>query len=388
MISERSFYGWKLVFILWLLDFLNMGFPLYGGAVINSYMLKEIPMSRSSFGLGFTLLNLFVGIPSILVGASIVRWGIRKTFGIGSALILVGALWLAVITSQPWHYWVGFGVLTATGISFGTIIPAATAVTRWYSLVQPLARKNDGRHLIRVGICRFFRCTNDQPNSDREWRKLAAGMGDSRRNICFIGDCGAPVCERASRRPRPSGGWRAKLGTIGEVDSNNGSSDNISLGASTGVPDTRVLDDSRRRHRLPISVLLLYGPLAAAPERSGYSPCRRCIRHGSLHPRSRLRAADWRLAYGRHGRALRFHVGLLLLFPGVIPGYSSFARSALDRFHRRDSLWNGIWMDLHLPDNRHRSLLRPGSLSKGEWNDAGARRSLLLPGRLPGRENI
>src|SRR5207244_6241874 len=72
-------------------------------------------------------------IPSILVAASIVKWGIRKTFGIGSALILVGALWLAVIASRPWHYWVGFGVLTATGISFGTIIPAATAVTRWFS---------------------------------------------------------------------------------------------------------------------------------------------------------------------------------------------------------------------------------------------------------------
>lgn len=133
MTSERGFYGWKLVFILWLLDFLNMGFPLYGGTVINTYMLKEIPMSRSEFGLGFTILNLFVGIPSILVGASIVRWGIRKTFGIGCALILVGAVWLSAIASKPWHYWVGFGVLTATGISFGTIVPAATAITRWFS---------------------------------------------------------------------------------------------------------------------------------------------------------------------------------------------------------------------------------------------------------------
>jgi len=52
MTSERGFYGWKLVFFLWLLDFLNMGFPLYGGAVINTYMLKEIPMSRSAFGMG------------------------------------------------------------------------------------------------------------------------------------------------------------------------------------------------------------------------------------------------------------------------------------------------------------------------------------------------
>jgi hypothetical protein len=48
MTSERGSYGWKLVFFLWLLDFLNMGFPLYGDAVINTYMLKEIPMSRST----------------------------------------------------------------------------------------------------------------------------------------------------------------------------------------------------------------------------------------------------------------------------------------------------------------------------------------------------
>jgi len=41
MTLERGFYGWKLVFILWLLDFLNMGFPLYGGAVINTYMSKK-----------------------------------------------------------------------------------------------------------------------------------------------------------------------------------------------------------------------------------------------------------------------------------------------------------------------------------------------------------
>jgi len=61
---------------------------------------------------------MFVGIPSLRVAASIVRWRIRKTFGIASALILLGALWLSLIASRPWHYWVGFGVLTATGISF------------------------------------------------------------------------------------------------------------------------------------------------------------------------------------------------------------------------------------------------------------------------------
>src|ERR1700732_5124727 len=92
--KPQEFYGWKLVAALWLLDFLNMGFPLFGGAVINTYMLKQIAMERSTYGLGVALLNLFVGLPSIVLAASILKWGIRTTFAIGSTLILLGALWM------------------------------------------------------------------------------------------------------------------------------------------------------------------------------------------------------------------------------------------------------------------------------------------------------
>jgi MFS family permease len=130
--ARRAFYGWKLVAVLWLLDFLNMGFPLYGGAVINAYMLKQIAMERATYGLGFTLLNLFVGLPSTLVAAAILKWSLRTTFVIGSLMILVGALWMSFFASRPWHYLLGFGVIISTGISFGTLIPITTAVTRWF----------------------------------------------------------------------------------------------------------------------------------------------------------------------------------------------------------------------------------------------------------------
>jgi MFS family permease len=128
-----AFYGWKLVFALWILDFLNMGFPLYGGAVINVYMMKQIEMTRSTYGLGFSLLNIFVGVPSPAIAASIVRWGVRRTFMIGSGLIFLGSMWLACFATQPWHYLVGFGVLIGAGIGFATIIPLATAITRWFT---------------------------------------------------------------------------------------------------------------------------------------------------------------------------------------------------------------------------------------------------------------
>jgi MFS family permease len=130
--KPQSFYGWKLVAVLWLLDFLNMGFPLYGGSVINTYMLKQIAMPRSTYGLGFTLLNLFVGLPSTLVAAAILKWSLRTTFVIGSSMILVGTLWMSFFASRPWHYLIGFGVIIATGISFGTLVPVTTAVTRWF----------------------------------------------------------------------------------------------------------------------------------------------------------------------------------------------------------------------------------------------------------------
>ena len=132
MTRKREFYGWTLVGVLFSLDFLNMGFPYFGGAVINTYMLKEIGMSRGMFGLGFTLANLCIGLPSVIVAASIVRLGIKRTFAIGSAFLFIGAMWLAFFTTQPWQYLVGFGVIIGTGICFSTIVPVTTTITRWF----------------------------------------------------------------------------------------------------------------------------------------------------------------------------------------------------------------------------------------------------------------
>ncbi len=127
-----SFYGWKLVAALWTLEFLNMGFPFYGGAVINTYMLRHIPMHRSTFGLGFTVLNVCIGAPSMLIVGSILRWGLRATFVIGSALICAGSLWMSLFAAQPWHYLLGFGVFIGTAVGFGTIVPLSTGITRWF----------------------------------------------------------------------------------------------------------------------------------------------------------------------------------------------------------------------------------------------------------------
>jgi MFS family permease len=143
MPADRKFYGWTLLAVLFSLDFVNMGFPVYGGTVINSYMLRQVSMSRGELGLGFTFSNLFVGLCAPVVAASILRVGIRKTFAIGSALICAGSLLLAQYTTKPWQYLAGYGVIVGVGMGFGTLVPAGTAVTRWFKLYRGRA----------MGIC-------------------------------------------------------------------------------------------------------------------------------------------------------------------------------------------------------------------------------------------
>jgi len=151
--EKAKFYGWKLVVVLFFLDFINMGFPYYGGTIINSYMIHAITMKRSTLGLGFTILNLFVGLAAIVVAMSIVKYGIRKTFMIGSLIIGLNGLFLGFFASQPWHYLVGFGVVNGTGMSFGTLVPAATGVTRWFRRYRGAMM---GLTLSASGISGFF----------------------------------------------------------------------------------------------------------------------------------------------------------------------------------------------------------------------------------------
>jgi len=151
--EKKSFYGWKLVAVLFTLDFINMGFPYYGGSIINGYMVHDIKMSSSTYGWGFTILNLFVGIAAVLVALAIVKWGIRKTFMLGSLIIGLNALFLGFVASKPIHYLIGFGVVNGTGMSFATLVPCATGVTRWFRRYRGAMM---GLTLSASGISGFF----------------------------------------------------------------------------------------------------------------------------------------------------------------------------------------------------------------------------------------
>jgi MFS family permease len=138
--EKVKFYGWNLVAVLFCLDFVNMGVPYYGGSVIiNDFMIHDIHMSATVRGAGFTLLNIFVGVAAIPAAIAIVKIGLRATFILGSAIVCLGALYMALFAKTSTEYLIVFGVVIGTGIIFATLVPAFTAVARWFRKYRGLA---------------------------------------------------------------------------------------------------------------------------------------------------------------------------------------------------------------------------------------------------------
>jgi len=139
MAGDRKFYGWILVAVLWVIYFFNGPFSMVGGSIINVYMIKELSIDRTTLGLGFTMMSLFMGLPAGLIALCINKKGIRLTLFIGSLILVLGAFLMSQVVSRGWHYVLVFGVVLGSGIGFGSVMPVQTGITFWFKRNRALA---------------------------------------------------------------------------------------------------------------------------------------------------------------------------------------------------------------------------------------------------------
>ncbi|MBN1383176.1 MAG: MFS transporter [Deltaproteobacteria bacterium] len=137
--GKTKFYGWKLVTVLWVIYLINIGFCMYGGIVVNTYMLRALEMERKAFGLGMMLFALIGGLQGFLIAHAINKRGIRFTLCLGSVMIACGGLLMYSIVNRPWQYFLVFGILMGSGVGFGSVLPVQTGITLWFSKKKALA---------------------------------------------------------------------------------------------------------------------------------------------------------------------------------------------------------------------------------------------------------
>ena len=130
--QPKSFYGWKLLVVFWLIIVLNFCFPTFGTSVVNTYMAKAMHWNRAQLGLAFTVFSLMAGLPGPLVAMSIRKWGIRPTLVTGALLASFGAFLMATRVDTVGKAVVVFGLIVGSGAALAGTIGPQVGVARWF----------------------------------------------------------------------------------------------------------------------------------------------------------------------------------------------------------------------------------------------------------------
>ncbi|HTU66696.1 MAG TPA: MFS transporter [Steroidobacteraceae bacterium] len=137
--SQRLFYGWVLLGVLWLVFAFNLGFPAYGGPVLNTAMAKELGFSRETLGTITLIYIIMSGLPGPVVAMAVNRFGVRRTLVVGSVMNVAGATFMATVANSGAAAYLGFGLLVGGGVCAGAAIASQTALSRWFLRHRALA---------------------------------------------------------------------------------------------------------------------------------------------------------------------------------------------------------------------------------------------------------
>lgn len=137
--SKPLYYGWILLGVLWLVFAFNLGFPAYGGPVINTAMAKDLGFSRETLGLITTFYIIMSGLPGPVVAMAVNRFGVRRTLVAGSLMNVAGALFMATVANSGTAAYLGFGLVVGGGVCTGAAIASQTALSRWFVRRRSLA---------------------------------------------------------------------------------------------------------------------------------------------------------------------------------------------------------------------------------------------------------
>jgi len=136
--SNRPFYGWVIVAVMWLVNFSTMATGNLSFGLFVLPMGGALGMSRSQFGWAVTTRRLAAGLSSYMVGRLLDRYGPRVLIPVSAAIIGVALIVLSRAGS-PWQVIAIFGVLGMTGLAAPQNIMTSVPVAKWFQRKRGMA---------------------------------------------------------------------------------------------------------------------------------------------------------------------------------------------------------------------------------------------------------
>jgi sugar phosphate permease len=127
---REIFWGWYVVLGTFVVLAINYGVR-YSFGVFVKPMAEEYQWSRTVISAAFSLMALVYGIAGIFTGKLIdgiaPRWLI--TFG---ALLTAAGLFLTVLITQPWQFFITYSLLVGTGTACFGVVVLNSSVGKWF----------------------------------------------------------------------------------------------------------------------------------------------------------------------------------------------------------------------------------------------------------------
>lgn len=129
-LSPKSYYGWRIVALMFFTLFFTAGHGFYTFSVYLPRLIDALACDVFSATLGVAIWAIVVGLASPVVGGLMQRFGARKV--LLSATASAGAV--AFLMSMVTTLWQLYAIMALSGaaVAASTLVPAQTIVTMWF----------------------------------------------------------------------------------------------------------------------------------------------------------------------------------------------------------------------------------------------------------------
>ncbi|MEK7795306.1 MAG: MFS transporter, partial [Candidatus Hydrogenedentota bacterium] len=132
------FYGWKIVGVTMVTNFISVGFVFYSYGVVFKPIADELGGNRFGLSAGLAIMNIATGLFAPFLGQLLDRWSIRYVMCLGAMALTTGF----VIASRMTALW-QFYLILATFLGLGAAsiggLPGSTLIANWFERRRGMA---------------------------------------------------------------------------------------------------------------------------------------------------------------------------------------------------------------------------------------------------------
>jgi len=137
-IKTKGFYGWWLLFFLWIVYTIPIGFAYYSPAVIYPFMIEGMGWSRGEIMVGAMALMLLFGVSAPLTAWMIRRFGARVTLATGGIIVVVSTSLMGLL-GHIYSMFLVLSLFVGLGAAFASMIPCQMIIISWFSARRAMA---------------------------------------------------------------------------------------------------------------------------------------------------------------------------------------------------------------------------------------------------------